>query len=187
MGVMYLAKGWTLGAVEIRDNVFQAELRGRTQRLQQNICETYTPECRAELGDARCGVDIADSAQTYWYPGSVTAVTDRQTFTDANIPSYDEDVFVFGKLTWLEPGSGDSYTGNNAGREMEIKAFDHTTGIFELFEAMPNTIEIGDEFSVTFGCDKDIETCKNRFNNVANFRGEPFIPGWDQVMDIVTR
>lgn len=187
MGVMYLLKGWTIGSVEIRDNTFQAEIRGKAQRLQQNLCETYTPECRAELGDSRCGVDIEDSAQTYWASGTVTAVSDRKIFADSSLGSeaYEVDVFVYGKLTWSEPGSGDSYTGNNAGREMEIKAFNNGNGAFELFEAMPEDIEVGDEFVVTFGCDKDIETCKNRFNNVVNFRGEPFIPGWDRVMDII--
>lgn len=187
MGVMYLAQGWSIGAIDVHDNTFTAEVRGKAQKLQQHICELYTPECRAELGDSCCGIDLADSAQTYWYPGAVTAVTDRQVFTDSNIPSYDDDVFTAGKLTWLEASSGDSYTGNNAGFEMEVKTFNHATGEFTLFEAMPNTIEIGDEFIVTFGCDKAVATCKARFNNVINFRGEPFIPGWDRTLDVVVR
>lgn len=187
MGVLWLAKGWTLGQIEIRDNAFQAEIRGKAQHLQQNICELYTPQCRAELGDLRCGIDLADSGQTFWYPGAVTSVTtDRKVFVDANVPSYGEDVFHYGKLTWTEPGSGDSYTGNNAGFEMEIKSFDPDTGEFELFAPMPYSIEVGDEFTVTFGCDKRLETCRDRFDNVVNFRGEPYVPGWDKTMDVAT-
>jgi len=177
-GVMYLAQGWRIGEIEISDNTFKAELRGKTDLLQKNICELCTPECRAELGDARCKVDLSDSDQTYWYSGAVTEVTNRKSFIDENVPSYADDVFTSGKLTWN--GSGD-----NANREIEVKTFDPDTGAFELYEAMPNDIEIGDEFTVTFGCDKDIETCKSRFNNVKNFRGEPFVPGWDRLMDII--
>ena len=33
------------------------------------------------------------------------------------------------------------------------------------------------------GCDKRLETCLSRFGNVANFRGEPFLPG----IDLLTR
>lgn len=33
-------------------------------------------------------------------------------------------------------------------------------------------------------CDKTLSTCKNRFNNVINFRAEPHLPGNDQVNQI---
>jgi uncharacterized phage protein (TIGR02218 family) len=185
MGKLWLAQGWTLGNVEIRDEAFQAEIRGKCQHLQQTLCELYTPECRAALGDARCGVDLADSGQTYWHAGAVTSITeDRRKFTDDTVPSYAEDPFRFGKLTWTEPGSGDSFTGSNAGYEMEIKSYDPVTNEFELFQPMPYEIEVGDEFTVTFGCDKSIDTCRDKFDNVVNFRGEPFVPGWDRVMDV---
>jgi hypothetical protein len=29
------------------------------------------------------------------------------------------------------------------------------------------------------GCDRTIATCRLRFNNAANFRGEPYLPGND--------
>ncbi|MDE3061355.1 MAG: phage BR0599 family protein [Pseudomonadota bacterium] len=34
----------------------------------------------------------------------------------------------------------------------------------------------GDSFVVYKGCDKTMATCQNRFNNLANFRGFPFVP-----------
>jgi uncharacterized phage protein (TIGR02218 family) len=188
MGVMYLAKGWSIGAVEINDNTYQAELRGKTQLLQNNICETYTPECRAILGDARCGIDLDDSAGDNWCESSVTSVpgSSRVQFLCNTFPSkFSTNDFRYGKLTWLEPGSGDSYNGNNAGFESEVKA--NSTFAVQLLEPVLYDINIGDEFRIEMGCDKDIETCKAKFNNVVNFRGEPFIPGWDKVMDIAVR
>jgi uncharacterized phage protein (TIGR02218 family) len=40
----------------------------------------------------------------------------------------------------------------------------------------------GDAFFVTAGCDKRFGTCRDRFNNVPNFRGFPHIPGNDFIM-----
>jgi uncharacterized phage protein (TIGR02218 family) len=51
-----------------------------------------------------------------------------------------------------------------------------------LLEAPVRPIAVGDGFSVVAGCDKRLETCRNRFGNVANFRGFPHIPGQDTVI-----
>ncbi len=38
-------------------------------------------------------------------------------------------------------------------------------------------IEAGDDISVVAGCDHSIETCVQKFNNVINFGGYPYVPG----------
>ena len=40
----------------------------------------------------------------------------------------------------------------------------------------------GDLFRIHPGCDKRLDTCIDRFANVLNFRGEPYIPGQDLLM-----
>jgi len=40
----------------------------------------------------------------------------------------------------------------------------------------------GDEFTVTAGCDKAVDTCISKFNNVIIFRGFPFILGYNSVV-----
>jgi uncharacterized phage protein (TIGR02218 family) len=177
MGVLYLCKDWLLGQVEMKDNVFTVELRGLGQRLKQEIVEAYSPQCRATLGDARCGIDMNDSS--YWQEGRVTSVTDRQTFIASGLttPSGDDDVFRHGLLTWLEQtSSGDTGGANNAGYEMEVRTYNAATGEITLFAAMPYTINVGDDFEITYGCDKKLATCADRFSNELNFRGEPWIP-----------
>lgn len=182
---MYLAKGWIIGNIELRDNSFQAELRGRAQHLQQNMLELYTPGCRANLGDVRCGIDLEDSAGTYRHSGVVSSVTDdRLIFIDNSVSGITEDVFRFGLLTWTTPESGDSWTGNNAGFQIEVKKYDVDTKEFTLFQPMPYAIGVDDEFEVTWGCDKDFNTCKDRFDNVLNFRGEPHIPSNSKIMTV---
>jgi uncharacterized phage protein (TIGR02218 family) len=44
---------------------------------------------------------------------------------------------------------------------------------------MPRPIQAGDTFSITAGCDKRFETCRDRFSNVVNFGGFPHMPGND--------
>jgi len=41
---------------------------------------------------------------------------------------------------------------------------------------LPFTPTAGDAFTVYYGCDRTQGTCQTRFNNLANFRGFPFVP-----------
>ncbi len=166
-GMIILKRG-TIGEVELKDTVFRAELRGLSQALSQQIVELYTPDCRADLGDTRCKVNLTALTVT----GAVTAVTDRRSFADS---ARGESVNHWngGLLTWT--------SGANVGRKMEVKAFGNS-GAFTLFLPMPSIVAVGDNYSLRPGCDKKFSTCKDRYSNVKNFRGEPNVPGNDQVL-----
>ena len=166
-GKMRLRDGW-LGEVTMKDGAFTAEVRGLTERLQADVGDVFSPECRADLGDRRCKVNLAGVIKT----GTVTAVTDRQTFTDSSRGESD-GWFDYGVLVWLD--------GANGGLETEVKA--QTGGQFILFTAMPHDIQPGDRYCVHAGCDKRFETCRTKFDNALNFRGEPAVPGRDAVLD----
>jgi len=56
------------------------------------------------------------------------------------------------------------------------------SGAFTLFDAMPRALQVGDTYSVYAGCDKLFSTCKTKFSNGVNFRGEPHIPGIDEAL-----
>lgn len=165
-GKIILKRG-TVGEVELKDTVFRAELRGLTQALSQQIVELYTPDCRAELGDARCKVNLAALTVT----GAVTEISDRRGFTDTSRAEAD-GYWIGGLVTWT--------SGANMGRKMEVKAF--ASGAFTLFLPMPSEISVGDTYSLIPGCDKKFATCKAKYGNVKNFRGEPNVPGNDQVL-----
>ncbi len=165
-GIILLKRG-TIGQVELKDNVFKAELRGLTQALSQQIVELYTPDCRADLGDSRCKVNLAALTVT----GAVTATADRYGFTDSSrieANSY----WNGGLVIWS--------SGENAGRRMEVATF--SNGVFTLFLPMPGVIVVGDSYSLQPGCDKTLATCRDRFANLLNFRGEPYVPGTDQTL-----
>ena len=54
-------------------------------------------------------------------------------------------------------------------------------GVFELWISPPFKVQVGDSYKARAGCDKYFNTCKNKYNNVVNFRGFPHIPGRDEV------
>jgi uncharacterized phage protein (TIGR02218 family) len=161
-----LARG-ELGDVAVKANGFEAELRGPAALLERPVAEQTSPECRAELGDRRCRVDIA--ART-----AVTRVTEvaenEVTVADA---AGEPGAYAFGRLRWIG--------GANSGVESPILA--SAGPLLTLQEPPPFAIAEGDLVEIRQGCDKSFATCTARFANGENFRGEPHLPG----MDLLTR
>ena len=85
--------------------------------------------------------------------------------------------FDFGVLTWT--------SGLNNGLSMEVKNYVPT--LFMLALPMPFEIQVGDTYSVHAGCDKKLETCRDRFDNIVNMRAEPYLPGMDKVVQVARR
>lgn len=78
-GALALRSGW-IGEVSLQRNKYQAELRGLTQAYSRTIGELTSPNCRNNLGDARCQVDLPALMVT----GALTADSqDRQTMYDS--------------------------------------------------------------------------------------------------------
>lgn len=166
-GKLHLKTGW-LGEVTLRGNQFVAEMRGISARLQQTIGEVYTSSCRAALGDTRCGISLA----AYTFTGVVSAVEANFAFKDST-KTQSNGYFAGGLITFA--------TGLNAGLSIEVRDF-AATG-FTLFLPLPYSIQVGDSYQVTAGCDKQFDTCVSRFNNAINFRGEPHVPGTDKLLE----
>lgn len=85
--------------------------------------------------------------------------------------------FDFGLVTWL--------TGLNAGLKMEVRSY--TTGQVQLQLPMPYQIQVGDTYNIAAGCDHTFPTCRDKFSNAVNFRGEPYLPGQDKVIQVGRR
>ena len=151
------------------------EIRGLLTRGEARIGEYYSAECRADLGDTRCGVNLASYQDT-----GVVSTVERPTSLLVNLVGNPADGFYsFGVLSFT--------SGNNSGRSLEIMsqaAFDATFDRLVLPLAFPYTPEVGDAFTITAGCNHQKATCISKFNNILNFRGEPFVPGMDIINDL---
>lgn len=166
-GALKLRRGW-LGEVTLKNQQFVGEIRGLTQLLSQTIGELYSPSCRAQLGDSRCKVTMAAHTAT----GTVTDVTNSRIFKDSS-RSEESGTFDFGKITFTG--------GANDGISMEVKEFAGETFILAL--PLPYAVTVGDAYSVQTGCDKTLATCRDRYSNAVNFRGEPHVPGLDKMLE----
>jgi uncharacterized phage protein (TIGR02218 family) len=157
-----------LGDVAVKANGFEAELRGPAALLEQPVVEQTSPECRAELGDRRCRVDMAARVRV-----TRVAAAPSETIVVVADGSAEPDAYGFGRLRWLG--------GANGGLESPIATSDGPE--LRLQEPPPFAIREGDLVELSEGCDKSFATCRSRFANVENFRGEPHLPG----MDLLTR
>lgn len=247
-----------LGEVTIQNGQFRAELRGLMQHYTATLVELTSPSCRANLGDARCQVNLGP----FTVSGTLTAVADdNMTLGDAgrteigpsggigivSISQADPGVVTLeskldlpddapvtisgvtgmsmvngttlfhnpnaGKTTFelavdttaypayvaespidafVTPlGSGSGYfdrgvitftSGANSGLSMEVKSY--VPGQIVLVLPMPYALQVGDTYTMVAGCDKSFTTCRDRFDNVINFRGEPWLPGFDAMIQI---
>jgi uncharacterized phage protein (TIGR02218 family) len=156
-----------LGEVTIRGEAFEAELRGPAALLDLPVVEQTSPECRARLGDTRCRVDMSDRVRITRVVG--LPEPERVEVADA-APG---NAYAYGRLRWLG--------GVNSGLASAILASDGAS--LTLREPPPFAAGIGDLVEIAEGCDRLLATCRDRFANTANFRGEPQLPG----IDLLTR
>lgn len=153
-----------LGAYSHGAPEVELELRGLIQFLHQRIGRLFMKRCDADLGDARC--NLPGGLGPHTVTGKVTSFSSRQTFI------VDTPVAARGGLfTWT--------SGANNGLKMEVRNSAGST-IF-LAQPMPYDIAVDDDYSVYRGCDKRASTCEDPFDNIANFRGFPFLPGTDEI------
>jgi uncharacterized phage protein (TIGR02218 family) len=164
----------SIGEIRRADDAFVAEVRGPMHRFDEERGRLYRATCSADLGDAKCRVDLTSPA--FRGTGVVTATDGALGFATDSLAGYADGLFTGGRLTWTG--------GANAGLAVEIKAHRVVGGLAELdlWQRMPKPIAIGDAFTATAGCDKRFSTCGRTFANVANFRGFPHMPGNDFVI-----
>lgn len=162
------------GNVQPIRGAFVVELRGLRQRLQEMIGNVTQPTCRNRLGDAKCGVDLESGTtdDEFTVTGTLTDVTSGRVFQD-DTRTEPEDWFAEGEIRFT--------SGLNEGLRAKVTGYDAdgtiTVALPFLFE-----LSAGDAYTMIVGCSKRLlEDCRDKFNNVLNFNGEPHLPGVDAV------
>ncbi len=173
-----LVRAGSLGDVRRNGNSFTGEIRGLAHYLQQPGGRLYQFGCDADLGDARCRV--ATTAPPLRETAVVGSIVNTRTFSATGIESYAADWFTRGLLHFT--------SGASAGRSFEVKRHLTSNGIplVELWQEPIQTLQSGDRFTITAGCDKQVVTCHSKFANVLNFRGFPHMPGNDFVSAVAS-
>jgi len=174
-----LMRRGNLGQIRRGKQVSVAEVRSLTHFLNQPVGRTYQYYCDAELGDTRCGVNLA--APSYSGSGSVATAYGDRTFTTAGLGGFAVNWFALGQVEWT--------SGANAGRRAEVSIHGVAAGLAQitLIEAPVRAIAPRDGFFIQAGCDKQFATCRTKFGNGVNFRGFPAIPGDDTIVRYPTQ
>lgn len=168
--VVTLLRTGTLGEVTLSDGAFRVEVRGAAEALGRVTGRTLAPGCDADVGDDRCGVDLATPAFT----GTGTVLSDLgegRLLVDG-LAAFAGGWFTFGWLT-VESGAA---AGFSAG--IKRHGTDDTATAVDLWAVAPASLA-GATVRLTAGCDRRFDTCATKFANILNFRGCPHIPGND--------
>ncbi|MCF4097942.1 DUF2163 domain-containing protein [Maritalea mediterranea] len=163
-----------IGEIKQVDNRFEAELRSHHAKLNQKRGRIYQRHCDAQFGDGRCGID-ANSA-SFSGTVTVTAIAEDGTITVTGLEARAEG--------WASKGTMHWQSGAYKNDRVSIAQHARTSGedVLTLSHIKPELIEVGDMARVIIGCDKQFSTCRDKFNNSANFQGFPHIPGDDFVL-----
>jgi uncharacterized phage protein (TIGR02218 family) len=174
-GKVILQSGKVGRILQVDNMVCFPEVRSLTQTLKQkSIIELGSNNCRATMGDERCGYDV----ESLWVDTTVTSVgleTDREFTIDGDDVSTEDDFYV--------PGMYEFYTGANAGRTYEVEAYVGATKTITFAMPTEEPITTDDTGRVRDNCTNlwgapltdDHKSCEY-FDNRPKFRGEPKRP-----------
>jgi uncharacterized phage protein (TIGR02218 family) len=164
---------WTglVAGASWRGSVFELDIVGPETLLNRDIGRVYARTCDAVLGDGRCKVDLAAAGRTI-SATIASIVSDRAVMMALPLGKTAGD-FVGGVFTVMS-GTASSWC-------CDIARIDVTASAWQLSLSRPLPVapQVGDAIKITMGCDKAYATCKTRFANALNFRGQPTLPGDD--------
>ena len=170
-----LLKKGSLGEVRRTQDSFVAEVRSLAQNLNQPSGRLFQYACDADLGDARCGVNL--NASRWRGKGFVSKVVSENTIEVSGLSAFEEGWFTHGSASF-SGRSGFLY-------EVRKHLKSGANAVLKFWEAPQQTP--GTAFEVRAGCDKQFFTCHHRFNNRHNYRGFPHMPGNDFVQAYARR
>lgn len=174
-----LMRSGSLGEVKRSGTAFSGEVRGIAHYLQQPRGRLYQHTCDADLGDNRCGINL--DASQFQGSGVIASVQSNKQFSTTDLSTFEDGWFARGLVAFT--------SGAALGQKMEVKCHvvDGGTTWIDLWQDVSGPLTVGQTFTVTAGCDKAAQTCRNKFNNMINFQGFPHMPGPDFVLQIAGR
>ncbi len=171
----------TVGAGDTVD--FEAKVTGSAGNLLTTIEFSNNGSFAADTLTG--GSDLAFTARDAWMRhATVATVVDRKVVTLTVTESRAVD-------DWFNGGALEFEDGDNNNRVLEIRDWVQSTSTLTLFLPTSFDILVGAKVRLYPGCDKRSATCIAKFvmavslnfanGNMKNYRGEPFVPGQDEL------
>lgn len=165
-----------IGEIRRADGAFQAELRGLTEALNRPQGRVYQKPCTAVLGDGQCRFDLETLGYATTLP--VQEQRDGRGFVWVEIAGFDAGWFTRGRLEVLEGPAQGLWSMIKQDRSEE------GSRVIELWEPIRGVVAEGTSVRLVAGCDKRMETCRLKFNNLINFQGFPDLPVEDWLLAV---
>ena len=158
--------------ISYQNNIFIANIKNKTLLLEKIIGDTYSPLCRCCFCDKKCGLN----KDNYTIKGVISEIINQLEFNTntEKIINKDNNYFTNGIIKMIN--------GKNNGITTEVKK--SVNNYIGLKFKFPFEINVGDQFEIIAGCDKEFYTCCSKFDNAINFRGEPNLPRSEKVFKI---
>lgn len=149
---------------EVSGSYVKLSVKSLTELLNTNFpANIYQTACQYALYGAGCKV-LTDAYSEHSV--LLTGSTKKELFVRLTRPDgyYQNGVILF-------------KSGKNINIKKSVKFYE--SGKIVLSTPLQHQPQINDAFTIYAGCDKTISMCKNKFNNLDNFSGTPFIPAAD--------
>jgi len=167
-----------VSAVSFANDEAKISLSSLSERTNLTIPKrTYSWTCNHVLYDAGCRL----SAQANRSDASVLSISsDERTLTIANASSWagqtmtsriaaDATFFNGGYLRFVDSLGTEYYR--------TIQSLTESGGVYTLALEIPlNNLFVGNELQCHAGCNHAVQTCRDKFDNVKNYGGFPFVP-----------
>lgn len=119
----------------------------------------YQPSCSHALYSTGCGVVKATFTKSYTISSGTTTIFNTNVVEASGV--YDQGIILF-------------TSGANNGVKRTVKY--QSGGTISIALPLSYAVSNGDTFQISQGCDKTKDICNSKFNNMANFRGFPYVP-----------
>ncbi|HEY1615127.1 MAG TPA: DUF2163 domain-containing protein [Rhizomicrobium sp.] len=161
LGAVLLFNGRQSNAVIDAEGVTLTAKGDNVLMNQQAPRNLYQTTCLHTFCDAGCAL----SESAFALGGNAGAGSTAGNVTWGVIPT-NPALYTLGKLTMLD--------GAAAGQICTVRLATNTG--LSLTYPLYNAPSAGDAFTVVQGCDRNMTTCQNTYNNLQHFRGYPFVP-----------
>lgn len=200
LGELLLFKG-NMGEFKDYQIYFSAEGRGLISRLSSDSGEVTTRYCRVkEFRNAQCGhtaSTVTIDSVVYDISSQIIAGSfDVKNRRQLEIPDFSNTVAVAniwptgffnnGKFV-IDPNEINEVPNEGLSREILKYTYDslNDLAIFSFKRPFPYEFGASITASVMAGCNRTVEDCR-KYGNIINFRGEPYIPGIENMNRVPT-
>lgn len=156
---------------DVKNNTITYKLSRFQELLEKTIpTRTYSASCPFGLYSVDCSLN-KDDFKNILNVSNILIDTTRKIITTDDLLSFDDKIFSSGFIQI------------NDGEEIILATKHSSNTLYLLYPLQTDLVDIT-EFRIFYGCNKNTDNCQNRFNNIDNYGGFPFVPSKNPTLGI---